>query len=121
MEREHPVSVVQEADIINPAGVESAPACEFENADMDLTHPNEVPQIMNESTVVSDVEDDGDFDENYIIFDVIIDESENTKTQVDVEEVVEYEEVNNNNDFLKTVTRATARNTTHKIYGVLQD
>ena len=121
MEREQTVSVVQEADINNPAGVEAAADCEFENADMNSTHPNKVPQVMNESPVVTDDKDDGDFDENDIIFEVIINKAEKTKTQVDVEELVEYEEVNNNNDFLKTVTRPTARNTTHKIYGVIQD
>ena len=52
---------------------------------------------MNESPSVSDDEGENDFDDNYIIFDAIIDEAENTKTQFNAEEAVEDEEFNNNN------------------------
>ena len=47
---------------------------------------------MNKALEVSDDEDEKYFD---------IDECENTKTQVDAEEAVEYKEVNNNNIFFE--------------------
>ena len=56
---------------------------------------------MNEAPSVSDNEDDDDFYDNDIIFDVIINKAENTGTQADAEEAVEDKEVNNNNEFFE--------------------
>ena len=56
---------------------------------------------MNEATAVSDDEDGEDSEKNDIIFDVIINEYDNTKTQFDAQEDVEDEEVRNNNDFFE--------------------
>ena len=101
MEREHTVSAIQEADTDNPAAVESAAAGALTNTDITLPHPNEVQQVMNEAPVVYDDKDYDNFDENDIIFDVIIDKANNTDTQVDAEESVEDKEVNNKNDLLE--------------------
>ena len=76
---------------------------------------------MNDAPSVSDDEDDDDFYENDIIFDIIIDKSKNIKTQVNAEEAVEEEEVNNKNDFLETLKRAMTMKTTHHMYDIIQE
>ena len=81
--------------------MESAAARALAKADINFPHPNEVPQVMNEAPSVYDDEDDDNFYDNDIIFDVVIYESENTKTQVDAEEAIEDKEVNNKNDFFE--------------------
>ena len=43
---------------------------------------------MNEATELFDDDDENDFDENDIIFDVIIDKAENNETQVNADEAV---------------------------------
>ena len=104
LEREQTVSEIQEDDADKPAALEAYDARALKNSDITFPHPNKLPQVMNEAPAVSDDEYDKDFD---------IDKADNNETQVDAEEAVEYEEVNNNNDFFKTVTRATEMNMTH--------
>ena len=65
---------------------------------------------MNKAQAVSDDEDDEGFP---------IGEVYNTETQLDAEEDVEVKEVNKNNDFLKTIMRATAMETTHHMYNII--
>ena len=106
LEREHTVSAIQEADTDNPESVEAYASIALANYDINLPHPNKVPRVMNEAPAVYDHEDDDECYDNYIIFDVIIDEDKNIDTQVDVEEAVEDEEANNNNDFFEDVNES---------------
>ena len=101
MERENTVSAIQKNDTDNPAEVEAADARTLVKTDIKLPHPNGVLQVMNEAPSVSDDEDYDDFDNNDIIFDVIINEANKNEVQVDADEAVEDEEVKNNNDFFE--------------------
>ena len=106
LERENTVSAIQEADTDNPESVKAYASIALANYDINLPHPNKVPRVMNEAPAVYDHEYDDECYENYIIFDVIIDEDKNIDTQVDVEEAVEDEEANNNNDFFEDVNKS---------------
>ena len=90
MDCEHTVYKIQEADTDNPEATEAAAARALKNSENNLTHPNKVPQVINEALELYDDEYDDDFDDNDIIFDAIIDEANNTETQVNDEEYVEY-------------------------------
>ena len=98
MELKHTMPEIQGDDTDNPSAVEAAAACALSNTDITLLHPNEVQQVMNKAQAVSDYEDDNDFDENDIIFHIIINEAKNTKIQFDAKEALEEKEVNKNNN-----------------------
>ena len=82
------VSTIYEDDPENPASVEAAAACALENADITVPNPNEVTKVLNLAPEVSDDEDYENSEDNDIIFDAIIEKSENTETQAYAEEVV---------------------------------
>ena len=106
------MSAIHEADTGKPAAVEKAATCALENSYITFPNSKEVTQVNNEAPEVSDHEYDKDFD---------IDNAESTKTKVDNEETIEDKEVNNNNYFLKMVTRAKMMKKTHHIYDIIPE
>ena len=76
------MSAIQEADTENPAAAEESATDALANTEINFSHPNKVPQVMNEVPSVSDDEDDEEFD---------INKADNTEKKVNAEEAVEDE------------------------------